>query len=204
MRSIFLLVSIALAACAARESRLPDRACVNEPDPRNKDVVLGVGDTISVHVWGLDDEDLDTEVTIRADGMITMRLIGDVKAAGVTPVMLSKAIHDKIATLVKWPGAAQGTVVVAVKAWRSYSFTIRGEVQHQGVFTSDHLVTVAEAIAMAGGLTRLAKRGELKLLHTDPQSKETHQIPLDYDMLASGQCPDMNIDVLAGDVIDVP
>jgi polysaccharide biosynthesis/export protein len=208
MRLVFLLVSIVLVACAACGSKQPKYACVNEPDPRNKDFVLGVGDTIAVNVWGPENKDLNTEVTIRADGMITMLRIGDVKAAGVTPAMLRKAIHDKIAMFVMWPGAAQGTdpvtVVVAVKAWRSYSFTIQGEVHRQGVFTSDHFITVTEAIAMAGGLTRFAKRGELKLFHTDPQSKETLQIPLDYDMLASGQCPDMNIYVLAGDVIYVP
>jgi polysaccharide export outer membrane protein len=101
-------------------------------------------------------------------------------------------------------GTEPATLVVVVKAWRSYIFTIQGEVQRQGVFTSDHFVTVAEAIAMAGGLTRFAKRGELKLFRTDPQSKETHEIPLDYDMLASGQRRDMNIYVLAGDMIYVP
>jgi polysaccharide export outer membrane protein len=208
MRFVFLSVSIVLAMCAACGSKLPKYDYLKEPDPRNKDVVLGVGDTIAVNVWGPDNKDLNTEVTIRADGMITMLLLGDVKAAGVTPAALRKTIRDKIATFVKWPGTTQGaesiTVVVVLKAWRSYNFTIQGEVQRQGVFMSDHFVTVAEAIAMAGGLTRFAKRGELKLFRTDLQSKETHPIPLDYDMLVSGQRRDMNIYVLAGDVIYVP
>jgi polysaccharide export outer membrane protein len=208
MRFVCLFVSIVLAACAAYGSKLPKYDCAKEPDPWNNEIVLGVGDTIAVNVWGPDNKDLTTEVTIRADGTITMPLIGDVKAAGATLAMLRKAIHDQVATFVKRPVAVQGTelvtVVVVLKAWRSYAFTIQGEVQHQGVFTSDHLVTVAEAIAMAGGLTRAAKRGELKLFRTDPQSKETHHIPLDYDMLVSGQCRDMNIYVLAGDVIYAP
>ena len=206
MRFVFLWVSIVLAAGAACGSGLPKYKYTEEPDPRNKDVVLGVGDTIAVNVWGPDNKDLNTEVTIRADGMITMLLIGDIKAAGMTPAVLRKAIYDKVATFVKWPVVAKGTepVVVVVKAWRSYIFTIQGEVQRQGVFTSDHFVTVTEAIAMAGGLTRFAKRGELKLFRTDLQSKETREIPLDYDMLVSGQRRDMNICVLAGDVIYVP
>jgi polysaccharide export outer membrane protein len=208
MRFVVLLVSIVLVACAACGSAPPKYKYGEEPDPRNKDVVLGVGDTIAVQVWGPDNKELNTEVTIRADGRITMLLIGDVKAAGMTPAVLGKAIHDQLATFMKWPGAVQGTepvtVAVVLKAWRSYIFTIQGEVQRQGVFTSDHYVTVAEAIAMAGGPTRFAKRGELKLFRTGLQSKETHQIPFDYDMLVSGQRRDMNICVLAGDVIYMP
>jgi polysaccharide export outer membrane protein len=211
MRFVFLLVSIVLAACAACGSMRPKYDYRREPDCatlRNGDVVLGVGDTIAVGVWGPDSKDLNTEATIRADGMITMLLIGDVKAAGMTPAVLRKAIHDQVAKFVKWPVAAQGiepvTVVVVLKVWRSYIFTLQGEVQRQGVFTSDHYVTVAEAIAMAGGPTRFAKRGELKLFRTDLPSKETREIPLDYDMLVSGQHRDMNICVLAGDVIYVP
>jgi polysaccharide export outer membrane protein len=208
MRFVFLWVSIVLAACAACGSGLPRYKYTEEPDPRGKDIVLGVGDTLAIGVWGPDNKDLNTEVTIRADGMITMLLIGDVRAAGMTPAALRKVIHDKVATWVKWPAAAPGTepatVVVVVKAWRSYMFTIQGEVQRQGVFTSDHYITVSEAIAMAGGPTRFAKRGELKLFRTDLQSKESREIPLDYDMLVSGQRRDMNICVLAGDVIYVP
>lgn len=208
MRCVLLWASIVLAACAACGSNLSKYPYAREPDPRNKEVVLGVGDTIAINVWGPDNKDLNTEVTIRADGMITMLLIGDVKAAGMTPAVLRKVIHDKVATLVKWPGVAPGselaTVVAVVKAWRSYTFTIQGEVQRQGVFTSDHFITVTEAIAMAGGPTRFAKRGELKLFRTDLQSKETREIPLDYDMMVSGRRRDMNLCVLAGDVIYVP
>jgi polysaccharide export outer membrane protein len=211
MRFVFLLASIVLVAGVACGSTLPKHDYRKEPDCatlRNQDVVLGVGDTIAINVWGPDNKDLNTEATIRADGMITMLLIGDVKAAGMTPAVLRKVIHDKAKTFVKWPGAAQGTepvtVVVVLKAWRSYIFTIQGEVQRQGVFTSDHYVPVAEAIAMAGGPSRFAKRGGLKLFRTDLPSKETREIPLDYDMLVSGQRRDMNICVLAGDVIYVP
>jgi polysaccharide export outer membrane protein len=88
MRLVCLFVSIVLAACAACGSKLPRYDCAKEPDRWNKDVVLGVGDTIAVNVRGPENKDLDTEVMIRADGTITMPLIGDVKAAGVTLVVL--------------------------------------------------------------------------------------------------------------------
>jgi polysaccharide biosynthesis/export protein len=202
MRSVYvlLLLVVALAACGPT---LPKYDYSKEPDPRNKEVVLGVGDTIVINVWGPENKELNTEATIRADGTITMPLVGDFKAAGQTPSELKKSIEGKVMQFVRiQPGT--NPVTIALKAWKSYRFTITGEVVRQGVFTSEQFVTVADAIAMAGGLSRFAKRHELKLFRSDPQTKETRQIPLDYDMLASGERLDMNIYVLPGDTIYVP
>src|SRR5688572_28778628 len=69
------------------------------PDPRNKELVLGVGDTISINVW--ENRDLNTEATIRADGTITMPLVGDFKAAGQTPSTLKAQIKAKLIEFVK-------------------------------------------------------------------------------------------------------
>ncbi|MBS1119922.1 MAG: polysaccharide export protein [Deltaproteobacteria bacterium] len=173
-----------------------------EPDPRNKELVLGVGDTIAINVW--ENRDLNTETTIRADGTITMPLVGDLKAAGETPSALKGQIAKRIVEFVKLAPGNSELVTVAVKAWKSYRFTLQGEVVRQGVFTSDQFVTVSDAIAMAGGLTRFAKRAEVKLFRADPKTKEVRTIPLDYDALSSGKRLDMNIYVLAGDTIYVP
>jgi polysaccharide biosynthesis/export protein len=199
MRAVFLLVLLlALSACPPK---LPKYDYGTEPDPRNKELVLGVGDTISINVW--ENRDLNTEAVIRPDGSITMPLVGDFKAAGQTPTTLKAAIKAKLIEFVKMQQGSD-LVTVAVRNWRSYRFTIQGEVTRQGVMTADHFVTVADAIAMAGGLTRFAKRGEVKLFRTDPKTKQTKTIPLDYDSLASGKRLDMNIFVLSDDVIYVP
>jgi polysaccharide export outer membrane protein len=65
-------------------------------------------------------------------------------------------------------------------------------------------VTVADALAMAGGLTRFAKRSGIVLTRRNPKTGEIRQIPFDYESLASGKRPDMNIYVLPGDAIWVP
>jgi polysaccharide export outer membrane protein len=201
MRFVFFVVSIVL--CAACGSKLPKYPYPNEPDPTKIEIILGVGDTILVGVWGPDSRDLNTEVTIRADGSITMPLVGDLKAAGEPPSALRKEIHEQLKKFVKFqPGIEP--VTVTVKAWRSYHFTVEGEVQRQGIYTAERFVTVAGAIAMSGGLSRFAKRDAITLFRTDPRTKETRQIPLDYDLLSSGKRPDMNIYVLAEDVIHVP
>ncbi len=171
-----------------------------EPDPRSKELVLGVGDVLSINVW--DNTNLNTESTVRPDGTITMPLVGDLKAAGETPSALQSKIKDALTRFLKLP--AGNEVTVAVKSWKSYRFTIEGEVGKPGYFTSDQYLRVDAALALAGGLTRFARRNSIKLFRTDPKTGNTRTIPFDYDQLISGKRPDMNIYVLPGDVISVP
>jgi polysaccharide export outer membrane protein len=190
------LVVLTAAGCAAT---IPNYDYAKEPDPRIAELVLGVGDVIAINVW--DNSNLNTESTIRPDGTITMPLVGDIKAAGETPTSLKTRIKTQLQNFVKVQGSE---ITVAVKAWRSYKFTVQGEVSRSGVYTSDQYVTVSDALALAGGLSRFAKRSEVLLLRRESQTGKLRQIPLDYEQLASGKRPDMNIYVLAGDTIWVP
>lgn len=196
MRALVLLALI--VGCG---SNLPKYNYAGELDPRNKEVVLGVGDVVAINVWGEGNRDLNTEATIRPDGTITMPLVGDLKAGGETPTSLKATINAKLANFVKVQGSE---ITVALKTWRSYRFTVQGEVVKTGVFTTDQYVTVADAIALAGGPTRFARRDGLVLTRFDPKTKETKRIPFDYDLIASGKRPDMNIFVLPGDTIYIP
>jgi polysaccharide export outer membrane protein len=178
---------------------IPTWDYAHEPDPTRGELVLGVGDTIAINVW--ENSNLNTEATIRPDGKITMPLVGDVLADGDTPTSLKTKIKTQLQTFLKLQG---NEVTIAVRAWRSYRFTIQGEVGRSGVFTADKYVTVAEALAMAGGLSRFAKGNEIKLTRNDPKTGKPKHIPLDYNSIASGNRPDMNIYVLPGDTIWVP
>jgi polysaccharide export outer membrane protein len=198
MRLLALLVCLFAAGCGG----LPlDADYTKYPDPRNKEIVLGVGDLVSINVWGQGNEGLATEAAIRPDGTITMPLVGDLKAAGSTPTDLKTVIKTRLQDFVKLQGTE---ITVAVKEWRSYRFTVQGEVVRTGVYTSAEYVTVADALALAGGPTRFAKRNQIVLLRKDPKTRETIRIPFDYELLASGRRPDMNIFVLPGDTIFVP
>jgi len=198
MRAVLVFLVVAIAGCP---KGVPFHDYAKEPDPRTSELVLGVGDVVAINVW--ENKEFNTEATIRPDGTITMPLIGDLKAAGETPTSLKNQIKKALTDYVK---AAPGTdlVTIAVKAWRSYKFTIQGEVGRPGVYTSDGFVTVADAIAMAGGLSRFAKSSEIKIFRPDPAAKKPRQIPIDYGKITSGKRLDMNIWVLAGDVISVP
>jgi polysaccharide export outer membrane protein len=194
MRSaVLVLVLVILSACPGGVPNYPYK---DEPAPP-KEIVLGVGDVVGINVW--EQKDLTVEASVRADGKITMPLAGDLEAIGRTPSSLRVTITERIAKYVKDP-----IVTVAVKAWKSYRFTIDGEVTRPGVFSSEHFLRVSDAIAMASGLSRFARRNGIKLFRTDPQTGKVKEIPLDYDALASGRRPDMNIWILPGDSIHVP
>lgn len=197
MRAVYVLLLALVAACPRPSYDYPYN---REPDPRATELVLGVSDVVAVNVW--EQKDLATEQTIRPDGTITMPLIGDLKAGGQTPSALRDQIKKRLGEFIKLPAGTE--VTVAVKAWRSYKFRLAGEVQKEGVYTSDNYVTVADALALAGGVTRFAKRDDILLIRLDPSTKKQKKIPLSYDLLASGKRPEMNIWVLPGDQIFVP
>ena len=192
-----LLILLALSGCP---SSLPNYDYAREPDPRSQEITLGVGDVVGINVYG--QAELTTEAKIRADGTMTMPLVGDMKAAGQTPSQLRDKIKSELGKFLKL--AAGSEITVSVKGWNSYRFTISGEVSRPCVCTSDQYLRVSQALAMAGGLTRFAKRNDMRLFRYDPATKQTKHIPLDYDALASGKRPDMDIFVLPGDEIYAP
>jgi polysaccharide biosynthesis/export protein len=197
--SVAVVVAGAVLA-AGCPSRMPSYDYAQEPNPIKTEIVLGVGDQVAINVW--ENTNLNTEATIRPDGTITMPLVGDIKAVGETPTSLKAHIKAQVQNYVRLQAGTE--ITVAVRSYKSYRFTIQGEVARSGVFTSDQFVTVSDALALAGGLSRFAKRNGIVITRRNPKTGDVRQIPIDYDAVASGKRPDMNIYVLAGDSIWVP
>jgi polysaccharide biosynthesis/export protein len=183
-----------LASCGGIKTPIYDYK--REPDPTKMEFVLGVGDVVGINVW--ETPALSTSATIRPDGTITMPLVGDLQALGKTPTALKNEIKKRIADFVK-----TAEITVAVTEWHSYRFTVSGEVASPGLFSQEQYVTVSEAIALAGGFSRFARRNEMKLMRRGADGK-IRNIPLAYDLLATGERPDMNIYVISGDSLYVP
>ena len=196
---ILALALLCVAATTACPVKTANYDYSKEPDPRAMEYVLGVGDQLSINVY--QNGELSTDALIRPDGTITMPLVGDLKAAGETPTSLRETIKARLADFVKLQGSE---ITVAVREANSYRFTVSGEVTNAGVYSSSYYVTVAEAIAQAGGFSRFAKRNEMVLMRRDPKTGEIRNIPLAYDQLASGKRPEMNLVLLAGDSLFVP
>jgi polysaccharide export outer membrane protein len=196
MRFVALLLLLVTSACG--QGGLPVGGYDSFPKPPNE-IVLGVGDIIDINVW--EQKDLSTEATIRPDGTITMPLVGDMPARGKTPTQLRDDIKKALANYLKLQ--AGNEVTVAVKTYNSYRFTVNGEVSRPGLYTNIDYLRVADALALAGGLTRFAKRNGIVILRSDAKGNQ-QSIPIDFDLVASGKRRDMNIWILANDVIYVP
>ena len=165
-----------------------------EPDPRKSEFVIGPLDQLSVVVWK--NREMSADVTVRPDGIITLPLIGDVKAAGRTPSELQKEIAKRYGDFVRDEEMVLSVGVIAVN---SYQFTVMGSVEHGGLMTSRSYLTVMEALAMAGGPNRFAG-SSLYIVRGNP----ARRIPVDIKRASSGEHPDENLVVLRGDLIVVP
>lgn len=187
-------VSIVVAGCGPK---MPLYDYAQEPDPRNQEWILGVGDEITISVW--ENPQLSTEGTIRPDGNVTMALIGDLRAVGETPTTLKAKIAMRLKDFVKIQGSE---ITIALRGANSYRFTVAGEVSRPGMMTLGYFVTVSEAIALAGGFTRFAKRNQMVLQRRDPKSGTVRSIPLAFDFLMTK--PEMNIVLLTGDSLFIP
>ncbi|MBW2731285.1 MAG: polysaccharide biosynthesis/export family protein [Deltaproteobacteria bacterium] len=194
--ALVVLVTL-LAGCP---HTLPAYDYSKEPDPRKGGAAfkLGPGDQVAITVWR--NSDLTTNATVRPDGIITMPLIGDIRAAGRTPSGLRKEISRRLSGFIKDQVV---TVTVAVTNVISYRFTVSGNVARPGLFTSSRYVTVQEAVAMAGGPTRFAEPIKTVIVRQGKGGK-TRRIPVNYPFVVSGKSPQMNLVLLRGDVVHVP
>lgn len=190
-------VLASLAACAISCSACastPPYDYRTEPDPRRLEFQIGPLDQVSVVVWK--NRDLSGDVTVRPDGIITLPLIGDVKAAGRTPTELQQEIKQRLSAFIR---DEELVLSVGVAAVNSYTFTVIGAVEHGGVFTARSFVTAVEAVAMAGGPNRFAG-DSIYIVRGTP----ARRIPIDLRRATSSDHADENIIVLRGDLIVVP
>ncbi len=195
---VLVIASAVASLLAACGPTLPDYDYTKEPNPRTSEFVIGISDDLMITVWK--NQQLTTAATVRPDGTITMPLVGDVAAAGKTPSELRKEIQARLTEYIKLEGSE---ITIAVTGVNSYRFTVSGEVGQPGIYTSKVYVTVAEAIALAGGFTRFADRDDIVLMRRDPKGN-IRKIPIVYSLIASGESPQMNLTVLAGDSLFVP
>jgi polysaccharide biosynthesis/export protein len=163
--------------------------------------LLGPEDELEITVWG--NKDLTRVTAIRPDGLISMPIIGDVQAAGLTADALAQRIADRLKQYL----ATIPAVSVSVKELNSYSVYVLGEVAKPGKFQLKSYVTVLQAISMAGGFTPYASKNKLQVVRvTEGGDHRRHQIYIRvrYDDLLNGHGSSNNIVLLSGDTVVVP
>lgn len=191
----WLLLALATACASRSASSAALYADAARQDPRGKPYVIGVADVVQVSVWK--DESLSTEAVVRPDGTITMPVVGELRAAGRTAAQLQQDAAQRLATIIK-----DAVVTVSVIQVNSYRFTVAGNVENPGLFTSRYYITVSEALALAGGPNRYASTDRVEVVRSGAHGGQ--RIPIDYDSILSGKHPEQDIVILAGDAVRVP
>lgn len=156
--------------------------------------VIGPDDLLSVIVWR--EKDWSADVVVRPDGKISLPVLNDLQAAGLTPEQLSAAVEKAAA---KYIVGAEVTVIV--KEIRSRKVFVIGEVSRPGSFPMSADMTVLHALAEAGGFLEHAKKGDVVVVRSE--NGRDRRFKFDYFDVLNGKRPEDNIKLQPGDTVVV-
>ena len=157
-----------------------------------KDYVIGVEDILNVVFWR--DKELSAEVTVRPDGKISLPILKDVPAAGLTPEQLADTVEKAATKFVRDPGAT-----VIVKEIRSRKVYVIGEVARPGAFQLASDVNVLQIIAEAGGFLEHASKSNVVVVRLENGQERRYKV--NYNEVVKGRKIAQNIQLLPGDTI---
>ncbi|MDP6981430.1 MAG: polysaccharide biosynthesis/export family protein [Myxococcota bacterium] len=155
---------------------------------------VGAPDELLVSI--LPEPVIERTVTVRPDGQISIDLIGDVQASGLTTEEIAEEVRIKITRYKR-----DASVTVTVLAAESDTITLFGEVRNPGTFPILHDIRIAEAIGQLGGTTHFASRRYVRVIRSD--GKKTEVIRVNLTKIQSGDLS-TNIQLMSGDIIVVP
>ena len=158
------------------------------------DYVIGADDTLHISVWK--EPDLTETLPVRPDGKISMPLLNDIPAAGLTPLQLKVSITEKLKKYIADP-----RVTVVVTAMNSRRIFVTGEVVHSGPMALLPHMTVLQALSQAG-FTQFANLKAIYLLRTENGRQQ--KLPFNYKEVVKGNHPEQNIVLKPGDTLVVP
>ena len=166
-----------------------------QEDPANS-YAIGIGDVLEISVWK--NPELAVTTPVRPDGRISVPLLGDVQASGMTPLALRQTLTDRFKEYVTAPG-----VSVVIKEINSRKVFVTGEVKTPGSYDLQPRTKLMQAVAMAGGLTPYAKR-KVIVLRDSRDGQNDRRFEVDLDDIVSGKKPADNLVLLPGDTLIVP
>ena len=186
-----------LALAAAGVVRADDRrADVTASTGASSAYVIGPDDVLSVLFWR--DKDLSTDVVVRPDGKISLPLVNDIQAGGLTPSELRDAVSALAKRYIEEP-----SVTVVVKQINSRKVFITGQVEKPGPYPMSGSTTVMQLIAMAGGLREYADGRRILIMRTEANGRQSGHL-FNYRQVAEGKNLAQNIALQPGDTVVVP
>jgi len=161
-------------------------------DPAYK---IGAQDVIRVDVWR--EDQLTRTVPVRPDGKITLPLLNDIQASGLTPMELAGVIREELKKFITNP-----QVTVSVSEINSRRIYVNGEVNKSGAYQLIPHMTVLQALSGSGGFTAFARIKNIYVLRNE--NGKPVKIPFNYKQAITGKNPEQNIELQPGDVVVVP
>jgi len=191
---ITVLLALAFAAPGGGAAAPDARARMESPPPPDlPGYRIGPEDVLQVSVWSNDA--VSRTAPVRPDGRISLPLLNDVQAAGLTPMELREELIRRLAEYMPHP-----EVAVSVTEVRSFKVSVIGAVTRPGRYELKSWATVVDVLAMAEGFTEFAARSRIVVLRSN--GKDAGRLSFDYDKVASGA--GQNFYVRPGDIILVP
>lgn len=171
---------------------------VEEVVLQQQDYLIGAEDVLEVLVWK--NPDLSRQVNVLPDGMISLPLIGDIKAAGLTTEALRKVIVERIKVYQE-----NAVVSIIVKDVNSYKIYVLGEVSRPGTYTLKAKTTLLQAIALVGGFTQFASKDNISILRERTgKGRRAEKLTFSLKEIVKDASPEKNPVLIAGDTIFVP
>lgn len=180
---------------AAKETNEKASAVATQSAQDDSAYKIGPQDVLKIDVWK--EDQFTRTVPVRPDGKITLPLINDIQAVGLTPMELAGVIAEQLKKYINSP-----QVTVSVTEINSRRVYVTGEVLKAGAYALLPHMSVLQALSSSGGFTQFAKVKSIYVLRTE-NGKQT-KLPFNFKAAVSGKNSGQNIELLPGDVIVVP
>ncbi len=178
-----------------KQKPLPSAEAASTRDPNSPDYVIGPEDVLKIDVWK--EPEMSGTNPVRPDGKISLPLIGDVAAAGMTPTQLTADLTTRLKKYLEDP-----RVTVTVNSVQSQRVFILGQVGRPGAYPLLPEMTVLQALSTAGGLSQYAAADKIYVLRNDGGKQV--KLAFQYKQVIKGHKPEQNIVLKSGDTIVVP
>jgi polysaccharide export outer membrane protein len=199
MGVLLIAVTIPVRAQDSSQKQVPAKADAGglaaKPATEDPNYIIGAQDVVDISVWK--EPEVSRTVPVRPDGKISLPLLNDVQAAGLTPSQLAAQLTESLKKFVANP---QVTVIVTtINSQRIY---LMGEVLRAGAYPLLPGMTFLQALSSAGGFSQFANMKKIYLLRQENGKQVKY--PFNYKEVISGKNPEQNISLKAGDTIVVP
>jgi len=181
------------ASAAAPAPAAPAPAAPASGGPVGADYKIGIDDVLDIAVWN--NTTVSRTVPVRPDGKISLPLLNEVQAAGLTPSQLRASLMAKLVEYMPTP-----EVSVIVREVHSNKISVLGEVRKAGRYEITQRATVLDAVALAGGFNDWARRSKLVIMRHEANGVK--RIPVNYNRIVAEE--DENVILQPGDIVVVP